>query len=611
MSDRPQSPGSPGHEREPDRGARDAVVLLASGVAAALVLSVLSMAQRSVLGVDPFTPLGFIVPVLAGFTAGVGWALAGQRGQRALRHQVQELQRTSGELRASEQRFRLLAENARDVVFRYALREHRYEYMSPTVERLTGYPAQDFYDDAALFQRIVHPDDRGTVESMADYIGLDGFPPVIDYRIVRRDGSVLWLSQRSFVRLDDQGEPEFLEGISMDVTVLRRARREHEEMQARLWQAQKLESIGRLAGGVAHDFNNLLTVINGYADVALDLAPDEGRLRASLQQIQGAGRRGARLTSQLLAFSHKQVLQRVVVDPGAGLVGLVEMLGRVIGETIELRVEVADELPHVLVDPLQLEQLLINLVTNARDAMPAGGVCTLRAATWEGDGGICRVCGEGVVGHFVRITVEDTGGGIPADIIEEIFDPFFTTKQVGHGTGLGLATSAGILARHGGHLVVESQLGRGTAFHILLPPTDERAAPTEEPVSESPEVGWGSCRVLIVEDEESIRSLAAMILSKDGHTVHVADGGPAALALLENIEIDLLLTDVIMPGMNGRELYRLVAERTANVRAIFMSGYTDDVVSGVGLARDNVLFLPKPFGAAELREVVARAFEEG
>jgi PAS domain S-box-containing protein len=392
-----------------------------------------------------------------------------------------------------------------------------------------------------------------------------------------------------------------------DVTERHRAAQALHEREEQLRQAQRLEAVGRLAGGIAHDFNTVLTAIMGYADLLADqLSADDPRQHDALE-IRRAAERAAALTRQLLAFSRRQVLQPVVLDIN-NVVGSVDaLLRRLIGDEVELAVACDPAVGRVLADPGQVEQVLMNLVVNARDAMPDGGrILVSTGVAVVGEDGFAQAVGPDPPGpgRYVTLSVSDTGQGIPPEILPHIFEPFFTTKPSGKGTGLGLATVYGIVKQSGGHIVVDTEPGRGTTFTIFLPET-QSAAPAAERPATAP-----AARVLLVEDETAIRILAAGILRRQGYEVLDAATAEEALAALDRGEaVDLLLTDVVMPGMNGLELAEAALARRPEIKVVYMSGFSQSLLQAHGGGQRRAPFLPKPFTPAALVQTVRSVLE--
>ena len=420
-----------------------------------------------------------------------------------------------------------------------------------------------------------------------------------EFRFRRADDSYARVVDRAYILRDGEGRAVRMLGSMMDVT-------ERRSLEEQLVQAQKMEAVGRLAGGIAHDFNNLLTAILGYGDLMMPKLHDP-TLRGKMQEIRKAAERASALTRQLLAFSRKQVLVPEVVPLGGLIEELSKMLRRLIGEDIELVIRLPSAAAAVRADPGQLEQVLMNLAVNARDAMPRGGKLTIEVALPLLDDAFRKDHPDVPAGPLVEISVADTGVGMDAEVRKHIFEPFFTTKELGRGTGLGLATVYGIVKQSGGHVEVDTAPGAGTTFRIFLPAVE---APRPMPVPSLDAVVGGSETVLLVEDEAALRSLAQEILRDQGYKVIAAGSGTEALDLARSHKapIDLLVTDVVMPGMDGRELADRLGPVHPETRCLFMSGYTDDAVVRRGVREEGMPFLQKPFTidalALKVREVL-------
>jgi PAS domain S-box-containing protein len=505
---------------------------------------------------------------------------------------VSELRDVERQLAESEERFRRLAEGAADAIYRYRLGpEPGLEYVNAAVERITGYTPEEFYVDPGLAVRIVHPDDRPTPEAIATGPG-DISEPFV-YRLLRKDGTIAWVEARLRVVRDEAGGPVAFEGISRDVT-------ERHHLEEQLRQSQKMEAIGQLAGGVAHDFNNELAAIRLYVEAALRvLGPDAERVRGELEGILWMTESGRALTAQLLAFGRRQVLEPQVLDVNTVVRRSERLLRRLIGEHIALESELDAGPLLVETDPFQLEQALPNLVLNARDAMPDGG--TIRIVTRLAAG----PPGDLPPGSYASIAVADDGVGIDAEARDHLFEPFFTTKRQGEGSGLGLSTVYGFVRQCGGTAEVASDLGAGTTLTLFLP-ISAGAAPAESlAAADDPEPGRGET-VLVVEDEPFLRELLRAILEEQGYAVLSAESGADALRVAAGNDgpIDVVLTDLLMPGMTGRQLVARLAEAHPETRALFMSGYAADELAGEEVADG---FLQKPFGASELGAAIRRA----
>jgi signal transduction histidine kinase/ActR/RegA family two-component response regulator len=380
--------------------------------------------------------------------------------------------------------------------------------------------------------------------------------------------------------------------ILLDDLALRTS--ELRETEERLRQAQKMEAIGRLAGGVAHDFNNILTAVVGFGSILAESLLD-GEDRKMAGQIVEAGERAAALTHQLLALGRRQILTPRILDPGDVIAGLTPLIGQIIGEHIEFKTALAPEPLRVRADPSQLEQVLVNLVANARDAMPSGGKLTVEVAEVELDALYAATHPEVVPGPYVMIAISDTGSGMSDEVREHVFEPFFTTKE-SLGTGLGLATVYGIVKQSGGSIGVYSEPGRGAAFKVYLPRVFEAA---EAPAASSvePEVPAGTETILLAEDDEAVRTIAVLALSRAGYRMLAADGGPMALELAQDHAgpIHLLVTDVVMRDMNGRELAQELHQLRPELPVLFVSGYTENTIVHHGVLDRDVEFLAKPF----------------
>lgn len=371
-----------------------------------------------------------------------------------------------------------------------------------------------------------------------------------------------------------------------------------------------MESVGRLAGGVAHDFNNILTVISGYTEIVLNAIQDDSHIHADLMQVKKAAERAASVTRQLLAFSRKQVLRPQVLNLNRVLLDCAKMLQRLIGEDIELVTKPADTLWPVYADISQLEQIMMNLLVNARDAMPLGGQVIVQTSNITVDKGLSERHADLLPGVYVCLTVSDTGKGMDAATLHHLFEPFFTTKPFGKGTGLGLATVHGIVKQSGGSILVDSEIGKGTTFKIYLPRVVVEDVLPHDP-DEPSEILRGSETILLVEDEEPLRILAERFLTRSGYTVISACNGAEALQLMDKQQgpVDLVLTDVIMPGMNGRELVRRLHEKHPHLKTLYMSGYTDSAITTQGILEKGVPLLSKPFGAGLLTNKVRQVLD--
>jgi PAS domain S-box-containing protein len=505
-----------------------------------------------------------------------------------VREQTQELQRNEQRLQEQAQ----LLDLAQDAILSTDP-NGVIGFWSRGAEQMYGWTSQEAIGKRThdLLQ-TVFPEAPSAIE--VKLLANDSWQGELSY--ARRDGARLTVLSRWALRRDVEGTPRGYLEIDTNLTELRRVEEQRRH-------AQKLESIGLLAGGVAHDFNNLLTVINGYTEMLLGEVPADSLFGNHLREIRGAGDQAAGLTQQLLAFSHKQRVQCTVLDLNRIVVDLKKMLGRLIGEDIKIVAELSPSLGHIIADAGQIQQVIVNLAVNARDAMPQGGTLLLETADILFDESYQAAHPEAHSGAYVRLAVTDTGTGMTPEVKERIFEPFFTTKPKGAGTGLGLANVYGIVKESGGWIQVHSEPGKGTAFNIYLPCTD--ASPTQVARS-SPADLRGHEAILVVEDQTEVRTLAVAALRRYGYTVFAASNAEDALALADAFPgtIHLLVTDVIMPGMNGRDLSDCLMIRRPDLQVLFMSGYTESIISARCVLDPDVAYLQKPFTPESLGEKI-------
>jgi len=426
-----------------------------------------------------------------------------------------------------------------------------------------------------------------------------------------RDGQTQWISGHGSVECDAQGQTARLIGTMLDITGRKATEEERAKLQEQLNQSQKLESIGRLAGGVAHDSNNMLMAILMHAELLREALGSDNPALRHVKAIEGAAERSSGLIHQLLAFSRKQVIEPKILDLNERLAGFKSSLAPLVGEDVEFLFRPAGDLWMLRMDPAQVDQVVMNLVVNARDAMPRGGTLSIETTNVHIAEESCRESTWATPGEFVQLTITDTGVGIPQEIQKKIFDPFFTTKDVGKGTGLGLSTVFGIVKQNGGFLNVSSEPGLGTTFRIYLPRhADPRSAEAATGrTTEASSTGKG--HILVVEDDEILKEVIPQILDRLGYAYLMAENPDDALRICrrEEIPIDILLTDVVMPGMSGKELWEKVRNMRPDLKVIYMSGYTADVISRQGVLDDGIYFIQKPFTTAALGKQLRRVME--
>jgi two-component system cell cycle sensor histidine kinase/response regulator CckA len=518
----------------------------------------------------------------------------------AIYQQVQ-IHRIRRRLLEREELFQLISENAADMIAVVDANGERL-YNSPSYARVLGYTAEDLRRTSPMEQ--VHPDDLPMVLDAAKEAKGSGIGRRIEYRMRRKDGEWVVLESTASPIRNAAGNVEKLVIVNRDIS-----ERRHLELQLR--QSQKMDAIGRLSGGVAHDFNNLLGVIIGYSEVLQDQIKEGDRLRVCVDQILQAGKRAASLTRQLLAFSRQQVLEPKVLLLN-GVVGDMEkMLRRLIGEDVQLTTKLDPKLGKVRADQGQIEQVVMNLAVNARDAMPEGGQLSIETCNTEMDEAFVKRYPYPVqTGPYILLTVSDTGTGMDDATKQRIFEPFFTTKEKGKGTGLGLSMVYGVVKQSNGYIDVFSAVGNGTTFKIYLPQIgqepEERA--TKTALSKALR---GSETILLVEDEKNLCVLTRNLLEQYGYSVLEAESGAQALAISRQNTgaIHLLLTDIVMPGISGRALAQTLSKERRGIRVVYMSGYTGQTVGGQTVLSPGSHFLQKPFTREDLARKIREALE--
>ncbi len=526
-----------------------------------------------------------------------------RRANESLRAEISQRQRTQAELLEWKNRYEAAVQASGHVLYDWNPAANTVTY-GGNVEKILGYTGAELRGGMPLWISLIHPDDRAAFQRALERSCHTLEPFHFEYRVRKKDGSYLFVKDDGYFFLHQAGGAACLVGFVVDITQQR-------ALEEQLRQAQKMEAIGRLAGGVAHDFNNLLTVINGYSTLLSGRLARTDPLHEPIEEIRKAGERAAGLVRQLLAFSRKQILQPIILDLNAVMADMERMLARLIGTNIELVTRPDPALGPVKADIGQIEQVILNLAVNARDAMPQGGRLTLETRNVELRVGDPAASSEVPPGPYALLAVTDTGCGMDADVRAHLFEPFFTTKELGQGTGLGLASVYGIVKQSGGHIEVDSVPGGGTTFRIYLP-RSRVAVPIHRSLPGISVARQGKETVLLVEDDEGVRALARLILQTNGYRVLEARSGPEALEL-NNAHagaIDLLVTDLAMPQMSGSELAEQLLPIRRRLKVLYMSGYAQEVQDRKHGQADHIGFLQKPFTPAALARKVREMLDE-
>lgn len=520
---------------------------------------------------------------------------AGERGMAAAALEA---------LRRSEERFREMAEHIGSVFYSIDLKNGRHVYVSPAYEHIWGLTTAALYEQPDQWTAAILPEDRPAVLAARARLE-NGHDYALVYRVLRPDGTQRWVEDRSYLIRDADGKIHRAVGVATDIT------RRH-QLEAQLRQAQKMEAVGQLAGGVAHDFNNVLTVVIGWARLLLDRPTTPPDAITPLTEIFNAGTRAANLTRQLLVFSNKQTINHQIIDLNRVTDEIAEMLRRVIGEHITLNLRLSPAACLVEGDVGMIEQVLMNLAVNARDAMPDGGKLTLATETIVIDDASLHNHADARTGTFACLSVSDTGCGIPREILPRIFEPFFTTKEPNHGTGLGLAMVTGIVQRHKGWIELESTVGVGTRFRVLLPVAPAMALASVTPAQKPERAGGGSETILFVEDEPGVREFAVAVLNSHGYRVLQACSGMDALEVWRrhSSRITLLVTDLVMPdGISGVELAIRLRNEKPSLKIVITSGYANDITGREFQLPANMFFIQKPYKPQSLAHAIRTALD--
>ena len=572
------------------------------------------MNQAARYGFDPSDYLAAVkeIPIVSGknlnsvleFLTGFAEMMA-DVGLRCLR----ELN-TYRELQKSEGRFRRLAENAKDIIYRISLPDGRYEYISPAVKDITGYESDSFLKDPLLIKNVVHPDWRSFIDTQKRKLLRGDIPEAYEFQIVDRSGEIKWMHQRSVLEFDAEGKPSAIEGIVTDITELRRNEEERIKLEGQLRQAQKMEAIGTLAGGIAHDFNNLLQIITGYTEILLLDRHEDDPDSQKLNLIRQSTRRAAQLIQQLLLFSRKADTERRPTDINRIVEEAISILERTLPKMIAIHFRADPELRAVNADRMQIEQVLLNLGSNAADAMPDGGNLRIETENMTLTPEDCENRPETTPGRYVLVTISDTGHGMDRDTLEHIFEPFFTTKGIGKGTGLGLASAYGIVKTHGGYITCHSRVGQGATFRIFLPAGERHSADADVVIDSATAVG-GEETILVVDDEPPVRDFVSRALRHFGYAVLTAPNGEDALKIYHGKkgDIDLVILDIGMPGMGGHQCLRELLQADPEARAIVASGYLINEEGKKAMDSGAVGYIGKPYHLTDLLHTVRQVLD--
>lgn len=513
---------------------------------------------------------------------------------------ITERKRAEVELQQSEERYRELVENARDIIYEHDL-NGRYTSTNKSGQQLTGYTQAETLE--LSIANTVAPEYLDKAREMLRLKLAGETVTAYELEILTKDGGRIPVEVNTRL-VNKKGAPVGVQGIARDITERKRLEEALRDSEQQLRQSQKLEAIGQLAGGVAHDFNNLLTAINGYSALALRRLGEDHPISSCLEEIKKAGDRAANLTRQLLAFGRKQLLQPLAINLNDIVSDMIKLLKRLIGEDIQLVTKPGSGLKQIKADPGQLEQVIVNLVVNARDAMPRGGTVTIETANTTLDGAYASRHVGVTPGDYVMLAVSDTGVGMDHHTQSHIFEPFFTTKEKDKGTGLGLSTVYGIIKQSGGNIWVYSELGKGTTFKIYLPLIEGEVSAKAE--GDPAPIKRGSETVLLVEDEDMVRKLASELLEENGYIVLEANGGEEAITLGKSHTepIDLLITDVVMPKFSGKQVAEQLRAIHPETKVLFMSGYTDEAIVHHGIVDSGIAFIQKPFSERALAQKI-------
>jgi len=533
---------------------------------------------------------------------------------RQLNEEIAERRRAEEALRESEVKCRTLVEQLPAVTYTAALDETRTTlYVSPQIEPMLGFSPREYKENPNIWAKQLHPENRERVLKEVALSHERGSPFVSEYRMLTKDGHTIWFRDEAIMVRDETGNPLFLQGLMHNITDRKRAEEEKKKLEAQLQHAQKMEAIGTLAGGIAHDFNNILQAISGY--VQLLSMKNEGKDPESryLNQIDRSTRRAAELTRQLLVFGRKVESKLRPMDLNREVVQAHTLLQRTIPRMIDIELHLAQDLRIVNADPIQLEQIMMNLGINANDAMPDGGKLIFETKNVILDEAYCKTHLGAISGEYVLVSISDTGHGMDKEILKHIFEPFYTTKELGKGTGLGLAMVYGIVKSHGGHIMCYSELGQGTVFRIYFPVLEVDDVEQEVEPKKEAEIRGGHETILFVDDEETLLNLAQDMLRQYGYTAIIAESGERAVEIYktEKDRIDLVILDVGMPGMGGHKCLQELLKIDPEVKVIIASGYPGSGKVKETLESGAAGFIGKPYNLKDMLKKVREFLDQG
>ncbi|MCS7214577.1 MAG: PAS domain S-box protein [Thermodesulfovibrio sp.] len=518
---------------------------------------------------------------------------------------ITEQKKIEEALRESEEKYRTIIENAGEAIV--ITQDGLVKFVNPKSYEISGYSEEELLTKP--FAEFLHPEDRQQAVDLHMRLlsGEKGLPMNYQVRIIDKRGNIKWLDTNTAL-IKWENKPATLNFIR-DITELKKAEEEKEALYKQLLHAQKMEAIGKFATSIAHDFNNILTSIKGFTQLAFSSLSENDPIRFYLKNVLASSERAEKMIKQLLAFSRKQVLEKKVININELVKGLESFISRLIGEDIMLSFNLSPDIGLVEVDPSQIENIIVNLVANAKDAMPTGGMLIIETANFEVDEEFMKSHEGAQIGQYVMLSIKDTGFGIPEEIKDRIFEPFFTTKE--KGTGLGLSTVFDIVKQHGGNIWCESEIGRGTTFKILLPRIEkEREREIIEKLEDK--LIKGHETVLVIDDDEKVRATVLEMLKRLGYKTLEAPNPDIALFLAQfyNNPIDLVICDVVMPGMSGPKLLSKFKSYRPDVKILYMSGYTDDVIATHGILEKGINFIQKPFSIEALSSKIREALDK-